>query len=123
MERFDREFHQSDFDKFKLCPRMFYYREVLGIDSERTSEAALAGTALHATVLKAHTDQIWTEEALFALWRDEFEKELGKTLSQGIEVPQGTVDREAYRSMLAGYVSKPWNREAEILLAEKEFFF
>jgi hypothetical protein len=121
--RFDREFHQSDFDKFKLCPRMFYYREVLGIDSERTSEAALAGTALHATVLKAHTDNIWTEEVLFALWREEFERELAKTLALGIEVPQGTVDREAYRSMLVGYVSKPWNREAEILLAEKEFFF
>ncbi len=123
MERFDREFHQSDFDKFKLCPRMFYYREVLGIDPERTSEPALAGTALHSTIDRAHRDQIWEEEALFQIWQKEFEAEITRVLSAGVELPRGTIDAGIYRAMIAGYARKPWNREATIVLSEREFFF
>jgi len=61
--RFAREFHQNDFEQFKLCPRMFYYREVLGVDPERTSESALAGAAMHTNLAKAHTDKLWMERA------------------------------------------------------------
>jgi CRISPR/Cas system-associated exonuclease Cas4 (RecB family) len=123
MVRFDREFHQSDCEKFKLCPRMFYYREVLGIDEERISEFALAGSALHATFLKAHAEKLWEEEALFAFWKEDFEKRVADALSFGTAVERGIIDAQDYRHMLAGYLAKPWNREAEILLAEKEFFF
>ena len=123
MLRFDREFHQSDFDKFKLCPRMFYYREVLRVESERTSEIALAGSAMHAIIAKAHTDKLWEAEQLFVLFTEEFERQVNEHLCQGIEVRRGTIDLEDYRQMLRGYVAQPWNREAEVLLSEREFFF
>ena len=74
MNRFDREFHQSDFERFKLCPRMLYYREIVGIEAEKTSEFALAGSAMHETCLKAHTEKLWDEKTLFEFWREDFEK-------------------------------------------------
>lgn len=123
MIRFDREFHQSDFGKFKLCPWMFYCSEVLGIDPERTSEKALAGSAVHDTLFKAHTDNVWSAGDLFAIWQEDFQRRIAEVQSSGTEVRRGTIDPDAYRHMIEGYVSKPWNREAEVLLAEKEFFF
>src|SRR5712692_826065 len=123
MIRFDREFQQSDFEKFKLCPRMLYYLEILGIEAEKTSEVALAGSAMHATFLKAHAEKLWEEEALFIFWQEDFEKRVTDTMSAGTEVKRGIVDPQNYRHMLRGYLAKPWNREAEVLLAEKEFFF
>ena len=71
MLRFNRAFHQSDVATFKHCPRMFYYRNVLELAPERISEAALAGSALHAALAKAHTDQVWDPDALFAFWQEE----------------------------------------------------
>jgi len=121
--RFAREFHQSDFEKFKLCPRMFYYREVLAIDPERTSEIALAGTAMHTAIVKAHADKVWEAETLFGFWQEDFERRVAEALSAGTEVRRGTLDLQDYRHMLAGYVAQPWNREAQVLLAEREFFF
>jgi CRISPR/Cas system-associated exonuclease Cas4 (RecB family) len=123
MIRFDREFHQSDFEKFKLCPRMLYYVAVLGIEAEKTSELAIAGTAIHETILKAHTEKLWEEKKLFDFWQEDFEKRVAVAISANTEVTRETVDPEDYRQMLRGYLAKPWNREAEVLLAEKEFFF
>lgn len=123
MIRFNREFHQSDFEKFKLCPRMLYYVAVLGIEAEKTSELAIAGTATHETVLKAHTEELWEEETLFAFWQEDFERRVAAAISANAEVERGIIDPEDYRQMLRGYLAKPWNREAEVLLAEQEFFF
>ena len=123
MIRFDREFHQSDFEKFKLCPRMLYYVAVLGIEAEKTSALAIAGSAIHETVLKAHSEKLWEEKTLFAFWQEDFERRVAAAISANAEVTRKTVDPEDYRQMLRGYSTKPWNREAEVLLAEKEFFF
>src|SRR5215472_9930687 len=123
MNRFNREFHQSDFERFKLCPRMLYYLEILGIKAEKTSEFALAGSAMHETCLKAHTEKLWEEKTLFDFWREDFEKRVAGALLAGAEVERGNIEIEDYRQMLRGYLAKPWNREAEILFAEKEFFF
>jgi CRISPR/Cas system-associated exonuclease Cas4 (RecB family) len=123
MTRFNREFHQSDFERFKLCPRMLYYLEILGIEAEKTSEFALAGSAMHETCFKAHTEKLWEEKTLFEFWQEDFEKRIAAALKAGAEVERGTIDSEDYRQMLGGYLAKSWNREAEILLTEKEFFF
>ena len=123
MIRFNREFHQSDLERFKLCPRMFDYLEIIGIEPEKTSELALAGSAMHETCFKAHTEKLWEEKTLFEFWQEDFEKRVAGALSTGAEVERRTVDSENYRQMLRGYLAKPWNREAEVLLAEKEFFF
>lgn len=123
MIRFDREFHQSDFERFKLCPKMFYYLEVLGVDSERKSEMAFAGAAVHSTLAKAHKDHLWEAGALFVFWKEELEKGVAEAVAKGIAVPRGTIELQDYFHMIAGYAEKPWNREAEILLSEKEFYF
>jgi PD-(D/E)XK nuclease superfamily protein len=123
MIRFNREFHQSDFQRFKLCPRMLYYLEILGIEAEKTSELAFAGSAIHETCLKAHTEKLWDENALFQFWQEDFEMRIARACSAGLEVEIGTIDPEDYRQMLRGYLAKAWNREAEVLVAEKEFFF
>src|SRR6266852_9692777 len=97
--RFAREFHQSYFDQFKLCPRMFYYRQILAIDPERISEMALAGSALHATLAKAHTDKVWDSQALIAFFEEEFERSVSEATSSGMAVRRGTIDLEDYRHM------------------------
>ena len=112
MNRFDREFDQSDFEKFKLCPRMLYYVAVLGIEAEKISELAIAGTAIHETVLKAHTELLWEEKTLFDFWQEDFERRVAAAISANAEVTRETVDPEDYRQMLRGYLTKPWNREA-----------
>lgn len=93
MNRFDREFHQSDFERFKLCPRMLYYLEILGIEAEKTSEFALAGSAMHETCLKAHTEKLWEETMLFDYWREDFEKRVASVLWSGAEVERDTIDQ------------------------------
>lgn len=123
MLRFEREFHQSDFERFKLCPRMFYYLDVLGIDTERISELALAGSAMHATLAKAHTEKLWDTEELFTFWQEDLEQQVREAIAKGVQVQRGTIDLQDYHHMLVGYVVRPWNREAEILLMEREFFF
>src|SRR5215472_17682546 len=105
MNRFDREFHQSDFERFKLCPRMLYYREIVGIEAEKTSESALAGSAMHETCLKAHTEKLWEEKMLFEFWREDFEKRVAGALRAGAEVERGTIEPEDYRHMLRGYLA------------------
>src|SRR5712692_1440905 len=121
--RFAREFHQSDFDQFKLCPRMFYYRQILAIDPERISEMALAGSALHATLAKAHAEKVWDTQALSAFFAEEFERRIAEAVVSSLEVQRGTIDLQEYHQMLAGYVAQPWNREAEVMLLECSFFF
>jgi hypothetical protein len=121
--RFAREFHQSDFDQFKLCPRMFYYRQILAIDPERISEMALAGSALHATLAKAHAEKLWDTEALVAFFAEEFERRIAEAVVSSLEVQRGTIDLQAYHQMLAGYVAQPWNRAAEVVVLECSFFF
>ena len=123
MNRFDREFHQSDLERFKLCPRMLYYLDIVGIEAEKSSEFAHAGSAMHETCLKAHTEKLWEEKTLFDFWQQDLESRILGALSAGADVQRGTVDPEDFRQMLRGYLAKPWNREAEVLLAEKEFFF
>jgi hypothetical protein len=123
MNRFDREFHQSDFERFKLCPKMFYYKEVIGLDDERKSELAFAGSAIHTAIAKAHKDKVWEAGALFAFFQEEFEKGIAEAVAKGIEVPRGTIDLQDYFHMIAEYAEKPWNREAVVTILEQEFFF
>lgn len=87
------------------------------------SEVALAGAAMHATLAKAHAEKIWEPEALFSLWQEDLERRVVEAVSGGVEVRRGTIDLQDYYHMLAGYVVQPWNREAEVLLGEREFFF
>ncbi len=121
--RFEREFHQSDFDQFKLCPRMFYYRAILELDPERTSEMALAGAALHATIAKAHAEHLWDTPPLMAFFEEEFEQQTAAAITKGVEVRRGAIDLNDYYHMLTGYVAQPWNRAATIILSECSFFF
>ncbi len=123
MLRFNRAFHQSDVATFKHCPRMFYYRNVLELEPERLSETALAGSALHAALAQAHTDQVWDPDALFAFWQEDLAHRVEETISRGTDIRHGTIEHEHYRHMLAGYVAKPWNRQAEIVLLEHAFCF
>ncbi len=123
MLRFEREFHQSDFEKFKLCPRMFYYLHVLDVEAERISEIVFAGSAMHTAIAKAHAEKLWDAETLFAFFTEDFERRVTEAIARGIDVRRGTIDYEECHHMLDGYVKQPWNRAAEILLSEREFFF
>jgi hypothetical protein len=123
MIRFGREFHQSDIEQFKPCPRMLYYREVIEIDPERASEQALASIAMYKALARAHADKRWDPNDLFALWRETFEHSIAKALGAGLRVQRGYVDLEDYHPMLRGHASQPWNRKAEVILSERELFF
>jgi hypothetical protein len=123
MIRFDREFHQSDFERFKMCPRMFYYSEVLGMEDERKSEMAFAGSAIHAAIDKAHTENLWEVTTLFDFFKEDLELRIAEASGNGTVVQRGTIDLDDYFYMLSGYVSRSWNREATILLKEQAFTF
>ena len=120
--RFDRPFRQSDITTYLICPRMFYYQEILGIPSEYRSGAMIVGSATHAVIEKIHAERMEDEQVIgSALWNAIEAEERAENVpvfwKDGEKENRFT---EALKT-LTGYVAKPVNREAEILLSEGSF--
>jgi|GEM_PF-4852814 len=122
MECFEGYFHQSDLKVYLKCPRSFYYSRVLNIDKERVSMANLGGRAGHRAVEVAHRKGIWNLKQLFEFFMTALDSEIQSAERRDIQV-HGNLDEEHYKAMLAGYIDKPWNREAEVWGLEREFYF
>ena len=122
MDRFEGAFHQSDLKAYLKCPRSFYYRRVMGLDREKVNLSALAGRAGHDALEYAHKNNEWWPEVLNQVFLDSLEAEKNRALDQGQDL-HGNLDVNKYFVMLEQYASKPWNRSAEVLALEAEFFF
>ncbi|RJX19001.1 MAG: hypothetical protein C4575_09505 [Desulforudis sp.] len=121
MERFGGNFHQSDIKQYLKCPRSFYYNRVLELDKEKVSLGNLAGRAGHRAVEYAHREKEWSPDKLFQVFISALEAEKVKALDKSQEL-HGAVDVERYRTMLALYAGKPYNREAQVMAAESAFY-
>ena len=120
--RFNGPFHQSDIKNYLSCPRSFYYNRVLKMDREKTSWANLGGRAGHSAIEYAHKNREWDPDKIFGEFQRALNKEQVSAENRGLEIV-GNMDQEKYRQMLTGYAAKPWNREAEVLALEAEFYF
>lgn len=120
--RFEGAFHQSDLKSYLGCPRSFYYGRVMELDREKVSMANLGGRAGHSALEFAHNENVWTPKKIYDAFVDYLEIEKTKAIKREQEI-HGSIDLENYEIMLREYASKPYNREAEMLLMEAVFFF
>lgn len=120
--RFDRPFRQSDISTYLICPRMFYFQEMLGVSAESRSGAAVVGIGAHKVIERIHSKGL-TEE-----------KEIGFALLNAIEAEEHAEETPVFwkdgekesrfdeaHVALTNYAAKPFNREAEVLLSEASF--
>jgi len=120
--RFDRPFRQSDISTYLVCPRMFYFQDMLSIPQEYRSGAAVMGSAVHKVIHKIHKGEVkgdlYTDKALF----DALENE-----ERADEVPvfwkeeEKDARFEEASEILVNYIAKPWNQFAKVLLSEGSF--
>ena len=84
MDRFEGFFHQSHLRSYGRCPRSFYYDQVLHLDREKTTIAAIAGRAAHEAIEFAHLRGVWNPQEVFEVFLREYSgeydriKELGR---------------------------------------------
>ena len=129
MMRFEGAFHQSDFEKYKRCPRSFWYSRVLEKEPSLRKIPMVNGTALHKCLELIHKDNLfdaeerkleylfrdcWDEaefdierDTAFIKWKDR-EKQLEKLVVRAVV-------------MLTNYCSKDINRNCKVLEAEADF--
>lgn len=120
--RFDRPFRQSDISTYLICPRMFYFQEMLSIPQEYRSGAAIVGSAAHKVIARIHSE--WLRE----------DKEIGFALLDALEEEEKAEDIPVFwkegekdsrfdeaHVALTNYASKPFNQEADVLLSEGTF--
>ena len=111
-------FHQSQIADYCACPFKFYMKYVLGMEPETIGTKMFFGTVMHKAIADLHaTEKIphlaetikrcETEENRPVFWDDK-KVEIEKFIDDAIPT-------------LTNYWNKPFNRDAEILLAEAEF--
>ena len=119
--RFEGSFHQSGLKQYQGCGMAFNYDSIIGIDREKTSWAALAGTAAHDTVEYAHDEKCWDMEILKEFFLNKCNELWDRAITNGRELI-GTLDEKKFLIQIEKYISKPWNREARMILHEAEFY-
>jgi len=120
--RFDRPFRQSDISTYLICPRMFYFQEMLSIPQEYRSGAAIVGSAAHKVIEKIHSEGLQEE------------KKIGFALLEALEVEEKVDDVPVFwkdgeketrldeaKEALVNYAAKPFNQQANVLLGEASF--
>jgi len=134
--------HKSDIQTSSICPRKNYYQRILNIAPISVDESMLFGVAFHEFVSeycllqkdhwKNHghiNDDIFdNSEQWFKWWAKKFTDLKTSYIKRGVEVntvEDGKAINRALeaRQMIQGYIKKPYNRYAEPILVETEFYF
>lgn len=137
MKTFSRPFHQSDINKYIICPRQFYFQNILELPEEYRHPSSVVGVCLHMCIHEIHRDHLWDLspgdiDSLFA--RHLTIAELGQddlSLSHNIHSPapllwdlakpnKKTLLSDAYEA-LSGYSRFHLNRNSEVILSESPF--
>lgn len=113
-------FHQSAIKLYSICPKQYWFLKVAGVKRETISSKMLFGSVYHEAVDQLHQGVVVDEACL---------REIIDTIEKAEETPTWWDDRQAEIDewlldavpTLNNYWSKPFNREAKILLSEKEF--
>ncbi len=121
MPRFEEPFHMSHLKTFQGCNRAFQYGQIYDLEREKSNWAALSGTAGHDTIEMAHRSNTWKIETLMDFFEVRAWEKYDKAIEQDREVT-GHINIEKSRAMIQGYIDQPWNREAEVMFHEKNFY-
>lgn len=119
-----KEIHKSQISTALRCKHQFYIQTILGSEQTSINESALLGNAMHHVIDLMHQGKLeWNTEAATKAMLEDFVQRKIKALKKGIDVTDGRMDLEDFKSMLAGYIKRPYNNNAEALLLESQFQF
>lgn len=122
--RFSGPFRQSNLTDYEVCPRMFYYAHVRGMQPESVHASMIVGQAVHATIEEIHQRRLVEESDIRRAFFNAFtrEKESVAHLNGSLrwkDDPHDVLDEAG--TYLTAYASKSWNQEVRILYAERKW--
>lgn len=124
--------HKSHIQTHKGCMAQTRFQYIWKIPPPFINESALAGSAWHDTAEDYHRYQkapdtlgrLDDPKYWFEKFVENFHRRKENTIKAGIQL--NTVEdikAEDYAKMIAGYITKPYNRFAEPVLIETKFYF